>query len=447
MSHFEASLSQSNPSRARVLAVLDAALDAADPEKAIRQCMTLSGDRLHIGDRLYSLAEYQHIYVIGGGKAGAAMAKAVEAILGDHITGGVVNTKYGYTKPTRIVRINEAGHPIPDEAGLSGAHHMLDIARKASEDDLILCLISGGGSALMTAPVEGVTLADMQQLTDALLGSGATINEINAIRKHLSQLKGGHLARLAYPATVISLILSDVVGSPLDVIASGPTVPDSATYAEARAIIDRYGIAENIAESISAHLTRAEVETPKAGDPIFEHVQNQIIASNQVAAQTALAHARDRGFNSLLLSTHIEGEAREVAKVFAGVAHDIAKHERPLSRPACLIAGGETTVTLHGEGRGGRNQEMALAAALKLDGLGKDAMVITLATDGTDGPTSAAGAIADGTTVERARAAGLDPWDYLANNDSYTFWQQLGDLLVTGPTNTNVNDLIFVFVL
>ncbi|MBN1286232.1 MAG: glycerate kinase [Anaerolineae bacterium] len=447
MSHFDPALFKNNPSRELAFSVLDAALDAADPVKAVKRHVQFDGSMLRTGDRTYDLAQHEHLYVVGGGKAGAAMASAVEDILGDRITAGVINVKYGYTNPTRYIEINEAGHPIPDEAGVNGARRMLDLARAAGARDLVLCLISGGGSALMTAPAAGVTLADMQQLTEALLRSGATINEINAIRKHLSQIKGGHLAHLAYPATVVSLILSDVVGSPLDVIASGPTVPDGATFADARAIIARYGIAGDIPASITAHLARAEVETPKAGDPVFERVQNQIIAGNDIAAQAALEQACFLGFNSMILSTYVEGEAREVAKVFAAVAREILVCQRPLRRPACLIAGGETTVTLHGAGRGGRNQEMALAAAPRLDGLGEDVMVIALATDGTDGPTDAAGGIADGTTLTRARAAGLDLWAHLANNDSYHFLQRLGDLIVTGPTNTNVNDLIFVFVL
>ncbi len=446
MSHFDPALLRDKESRRLAFTVLDAALDAADPIKAINRYMQLNGDILRVGVQTYDLTQYHHIYAIGGGKAGAAMAAALEGLLGARLTGGLVNTKYGYTMPTHCIQINEAAHPVPDAAGAFGTLQMLEIARRAGPDDLIFCLISGGGSALMVAPVEGVTLADIQHLTDTLLGSGATINEINTIRKHLSQIKGGQLARIAQPATVVSLILSDVVGNPLDVIASGPTVPDSATFADARAVIARYGIADALPARIIAYLEHGTPETPKAGDPAFARVHNQIIASNRVAAQAARDRASEMGFNNMILSTYIEGEAREVAKVFAGIAREIAAHECPLTRPACLIAGGETTVTLHGKGHGGRNQEMALAAALHLDRLGEDVMVISLATDGTDGPTDAAGGIADGTTLARARAAGLDAWAYLADNDSYTFLAALGDLIITGPTNTNVNDLIFVFV-
>ena len=446
MSHFDPALFKHSDTRRRAFAVLDAALDAADPYEAVIRQVRRDGDALTIGGRAYDLSRFRRVYAIGGGKASAAMAQAVEAALGDRLTAGLVNVRYGYTKPTRVIEINEAGHPIPDEAGVEGARRMALMASEAGADDLVLCLISGGGSALMTLPVEGVSLADIQQLTDALLRCGATINEINAIRKHLSQIKGGHLARLAYPATVVSLILSDVVGSPLDVIASGPTVPDTTTFADARAVIARYGIADQTPARILEHLAGGAPETPKAGDPIFERVHIVIVASNEVAAQAALEQARALGFNSLILSTYIEGEAREAAKVFAGVAREIAAHGRPLPRPACVIAGGETTVTLRGKGRGGRNQELALAAALGLAGLSAEVMIIALATDGSDGPTDAAGGVADGTSVARARALGLDPWAHLAANDSYPFLERLGDLIVTGPTNTNVNDLTLIVV-
>ncbi len=433
-----------NDARRLAFRVIEAALAAVDPAAAVKKHLRLAGDTLHIGDQAYDLSHRRRIYVTGGGKASASMARAVEEVLGDRITAGIVNTKYGYTQPAARIEVNEAGHPIPDTAGMEGTRRMVEMARAAGPDDLVLCLISGGGSALMAAPAAGIPLEAVQQLTEALLRSGATINEINAVRKHLSQIKGGQLAWMAQPAAVAALILSDVVGSPLDVIASGPTVPDSTTFADARAAIARRGIGGAVPESIAAHLEAAAAETPKSE---FSHVQNLIIGDNAAAAQAAWQEACCLGFNALILSTHIEGEAREVAQVFAAIAREIAAHGRPMRRPACIIAGGETTVTVEGSGRGGRSQEMALAAALKLDGLGEDAMVVTLATDGTDGPTDAAGGIADGTTLARARRAGLDPWAFLANNDSYPFLEKLGDLIVTGPTHTNVNDLVFVFAL
>ena len=300
----------------------------------------------------------------------------------------------------------------------------------------------------MTLPVEGITLDDITSLTQALLRSGATINEINAIRKHLSQLKGGHLSRLAHPAQVISLIVSDVIGNPLDVIASGPTSPDPTTFAQAYAVLKNYDLLQDVPPAIVHHLKQGMEghipETPKIDDEAFRRTQNVIIASNEQAAQAALEKARQFGLNTLLLSTFVQGEAREVAQVFAAIAKEIAHSGQPVPRPACIVAGGETTVTVRGHGLGGRNQELALAAAPLIAGLDNIA-VIALGTDGTDGPTDAAGAVSTGRTIERAVEKGLQVADYLANNDAYHFFQVLGDLIITGPTNTNVNDLIFIF--
>jgi glycerate 2-kinase len=440
---------QTRERRSKALAILAAALEAVDPEEAIKDQVFLTDDKLRIGERVYDLSYYRRIIVVGGGKAGASMAKAIEEILGPRIVAGLVNVKYGHTADTRAIKVNEAGHPIPDEAGLDGARRIQELAKGAGEGDLVLCLISGGGSALLPLPSEGITLADLQTLNDALLRCGATINEINAVRKHLSRIKGGGLAHLAYPAELVSLILSDVVGNPLDVIASGPTVADGSTFAQACSVIKKYGLWREIPPSVAERLRQGRdglvPETPKAGDPLFARTYNLVVGSNEIAARAAIARARELGFNTLLLSTFVEGEAREVGRVFAAVAKEIAYSGQPVRRPACVVAGGETTVTLRGQGKGGRNQELALAAALEIAGLG-EAMVIGLATDGTDGPTDAAGALADGTTIERARGRGLEAARYLADNDSYHFFEALGDLIVTGPTNTNVNDLTFVFV-
>lgn len=440
---------ESREKRKTILPILSAALQAVDPVAAVRRYVYLDDNTLHIGDQTYELRQYENIYVVGGGKAGGSMARAVEDILGNRITAGVINTKHGYVADTKIVRINEAGHPLPDAQGMAGAREMVDLVRGASEDDLVLCLISGGGSALMTLPVEGISLKDMEALTSALLRCGATINEINTIRKHLSQIKGGNLSRVAFPAEVVSLILSDVVGNPLDVIASGPTVPDSSSFAESWEIVERYKLADELPSTIIEQLRKGKdgkiADTPKQGDPIFSRTYNMIIGSNEIASRAALDEARDAGLHTMLLSTYVEGEAREVAHVFCAIAREILHSGQPLSRPACVVAGGETTVTIRGDGKGGRNQELALAAAIRLDGM-DEVMIVALATDGTDGPTDAAGAIADGSTLRRARAKKLLAREYLANNDSYRFFDQLDDLLITGPTNTNVNDLTFVFV-
>ena len=434
--------------RTQAMQVLAAALRAVDPAEAVRRKLRLEGQTLFVGDEAYDLNRYREIYVVGGGKASVAMAQAVEEVLGDRITDGMVNTKYGYTAPLKRIAINEAGHPVPDDNGLGGGRRMLELAERAGENALVICLISGGGSALLVSPVEGITLADKQQLTQALLRCGATINEINSLRKHLSYMKGGNLARIAYPARIAALILSDVVGNPLDVIASGPTVPDTSTFAEAYDVLLRYDIIDQVPAEVLAHLRRGlagEIaDTPKPGDPVFASVQNLLVASNEIAAEAAVDQARKLGFNTLFLTNFIEGEAREVAKVMAALAREVDRSGRPVARPACIVSGGETTVTIRGKGKGGRNQELSLAAALKIAGIPAVA-VISLATDGSDGPTDASGAVVDGETVERAKVAGLDPWTYLAANDSYNFLERLDDLLITGPTNTNVNDLIFVF--
>lgn len=430
-------------------ALADAALAAVDPAAAIRAHVRRDGDQLLVADREYDLSRYRRVFVVGAGKASAPMAAALADILGERLTGGWVNVKHGFGLPVPGVTIHEAGHPVPDQAGVDGTQAMVELLRSASEDDLVLCALSGGGSALMMLPADGLALDDIQAMTATMLRSGATINELNALRKHLDLVKGGGLARLAAPATLVALILSDVVGNPLDVIASGPTVADTTTYTAVARILQRYDLWDQLPVPVVARV-RAGVageipDTPAADDPIFDHVQNVIVGSNGQAAEAALAKARALGFHTLLLTTYVEGEAREVAKVLAAIARELVYEGRPLRRPACVVLGGETTVTLRGHGRGGRNQEMSLAAAPALAGL-DGALLLTLATDGNDGPTDAAGAFADGTTLARAAVLGLDPAAYLANNDAYAFFEALGDLLITGPTRTNVNDLALVLV-
>jgi len=435
-----------------VEAIQDASLAAVEPGEAVQRAVRCVGDTLFVGQRRYDLEGFDRLWVVGGGKAAAPMAAALWRLLGGRVAGGVVNVKYGHSLPPEqscgSVTVVEAGHPTPNEAGEAGATRIVATISDLTPRDLVLVVIAGGGSALMPLPAEGVSLADKQAMTGALLRCGATIVEMNAVRKHLSALKGGQMARLAHPATVVSLVLSDVVGNPLDVIASGPTVPDTTTFADARHVLEKYDLLDKaplpVVARFEAGLAGEVADTPKPGDPVFERVQTEIIGSNELAAQAAVAKAHELGLNSLLLSTFIEGEAREVAKVFAGIGKGMARHGWPLSPPACLVAGGETTVTIRGEGKGGRNQELALAAALAIEGW-DDLCVVGLATDGTDGPTDAAGAVAWGDTVARARALGLDAEAYLANNDSYHFWGALGDLIVTGPTKTNVNDLVLVF--
>jgi hydroxypyruvate reductase len=347
------------------------------------------------------------------------------------------------------IKVVEAGHPVPDEAGLRGTREMIDLLSQTGEADLVFCLISGGGSALSPAPADGLSLGDKQEVTRQLLACGATIHEINSIRKHLSRIKGGHLARLAWPSTLVSLILSDVIGDDLDTIASGPTVPDPSTFYDCLRTLNRYGLTEAVPPPALRHLeagARGELpETPKSGDPAFRRTQNVIVGSNTLALVASQEKARNLGYNSLILSSSIQGETREVARIHTAIAKEIVSTGNPISPPACLISGGETTVTVQGSGKGGRNQEFALASALDIEGL-PNVLVLSGGTDGTDGPTDAAGALADGDTVERGRFKGLDAESYLANNDSYNFFKLLEDLLVTGPTLTNVMDLRLVMV-
>jgi hydroxypyruvate reductase len=377
------------------------------------------------------------------------MAKALEDLLGGRISGGVLVVKDGHGLPLKRVRICEASHPVPDERGVRGTLEILDLLSGAGERDLVICLISGGGSALLIAPSEGVDLADKQATTRSLLACGATIHEINTIRKHLSRAKGGRLAEAAYPARVVSLILSDVVGDDLDVIGSGPTVPDRSTFRDTLDILTRYEIWDRIPAAVRARVVEGVEgrlpESPKPGAPAFARCSQVLVGSCLRALAAASEKAVQLGYRSLVLSSKAEGEAREVAKAFAAIGKEIRSSGLPLSPPACVLIGGETTVTLQGDGRGGRNQEFVLAGALALDGL--DGIVLLAAgTDGTDGPTDAAGAVADGRTCAAARALGLDPHAFLKRNDSYAFFKGLGDLIITGPTRTNVMDVYLLLV-
>jgi glycerate 2-kinase len=438
--------------------ILSAALQAVDPAVAVARFVTRSADKLSIADRVYDLKKIRYIWLVGAGKAGAPMASAIYEILGDELAQGIVIVKEGYaghfsrpdgfSQTSRVLSILEAGHPVPDERGVQGAMRIGDLLRGAQADDLVICLISGGGSALLVSPVSGVSLEDLQHLTATLLACGADIYEINTLRKHLEQLKGGGLARLSAPAQVVSLVLSDVIGDPLEVIASGPTAPDPSTFQDAWNILERYNMVSRTPTAIRNYLEQGlqglNPETPKPGDKLFDHTHNVIIGSNLQAAQAALAQAQACGYNTLLLTTALQGEARQAGRFLAAVGRQIAVTGQPLPRPACLVVGGETTVTLQGSGLGGRNQELALGAVADLAGLA-DTALITLATDGGDGPTDAAGAIVTGETQERAHQMGLYPDSFLARNDAYHFFEALDDLLKPGPTLTNVNDLAFVF--
>ena len=435
--------------RADARRIFDAGVAAVDPTAAVQRAVTRQGDALSVAGEVYDLRQYAHIYVIGAGKAGATMAQGLETVLQDRLTAGTVTVKYGHLAPVARVALYEAGHPIPDAAGVRGAEAMMQVAQQAGADDLVFCLLSGGGSALIPAPCAGVTLEEKQQLTSLLLACGASIDELNTLRKHLSRLKGGQLARLVAPARLITLILSDVVGDRLDVIASGPTVPDASTFADCHAIVSRYGLLDQLPPSIRGHLQRGSAgqapETPKAGEPIFARQQTVLIGSNRMALQAAAQQARNLGYTPMILTSAVQGEAREIARMHAAIADEIRRSGLPLPPPACILAGGETTVTLRGNGKGGRNQEFALAAAMDIDGL-DGVVMLSGGTDGTDGPTNAAGAIADGETARRARALGLSPEEAIQRSDSYYFFEALDDLLITGPTGTNVMDIYMLLV-
>jgi len=429
--------------------IFRAGLKAVDPERAVQKYVRRQGNQLFVGDCSYILDSYKRIFLIGAGKGTAPMAKALENILGERLTNGLIIVKYGHGIPLEKTQILEADHPIPDDAGLRATKELLKQVQECTEEDLIMCAFSGGGSALLPAPSSPITLDQKQATTHLLLECGATINEINAIRKHLSRSKGGWLAKEAYPATIVSLLLSDVIGDRLDVIASGPTVPDESTYSDCIKIIDRYELSDRLPISVAEYFKKGAAgslpETPKAGDPVFSKVQNLIVGNNRESLLAAKERALSLGYNTIVLSSQIEGEAREVAHVFAAIGKEISQANLPISPPACVIAGGETTVTIQGDGRGGRNQELALACAIAIDGWGGISL-LSAGTDGTDGPTDAAGAIVNGTTCKRARQTNLDPRDFLLANDSYTFFGSLGDLLKTGPTRTNVMDIICMLV-
>ncbi len=411
------------------LRIFKAALRAADPVQAVLRHVRREGETLLAGTQRYDLRSFHNIYVIGAGKASARMAFAIERLLGRRISGGLINAPAA--AKLRRIDVNVAGHPIPDRNGVAGSRRIAQIASQATAEDLVICLISGGASALLPLPARGITLAQKQKITRSLLHSGATIHEINCVRKHLSAIKGGKLARLAEPATLLTLILSDVIGDNLHAIGSGPTVPDPTTLADARAICAKYGIEAEFPE---------DAETPKKFPASIV-----MVGSNALAVEAAVDEAKRLGYNTMILSTVIQGEAREVARVHAAIASEIYRYGRPIPRPACVISGGETTVTIRGRGLGGRNQEFALAAAIEIAGL-RRAVILSAGTDGIDGPTDAAGAIADSTTIARAQALGLDAAQLLANNDSYRFFNAIGDLIKTGPTGTNVADIQLILI-
>ena len=424
------------------LDILEAALAAIDPAVLLRQRLVIAEDILRIDDLTVPLAG-RRVWILSVGKAGVPMASAAESLLGcKRIAGGVALTREGYGGSTEVVRVIEAGHPIPD--GTVGADAIAGLSNQVGPDDLVLCLLSGGGSALLASPPAGVSLSDLARTTELLLHSGATIDEVNTVRRHVSRLQGGRLMARLHPATVITLILSDVIGDRLESIASGPTVPDPTSFADARAVLQRWGLWARIPGSIRSLIlcgVASEIpDTPKPGDPIFETARTILLGNNDTAAGAAAAAARAFGFEVHSHSTPLIGEAREAG---LQLAEQAIRRAESASTKWGLIAGGETTVTVRGDGLGGRNQEVALTAALRLEGI-QGLSLATLATDGTDGPTDAAGAVIDGETVSLARQRGMDPAAALERNDSHALLNATHDLLWTGPTRTNVADLCLI---
>lgn len=448
--------------RADAEAIFRAALERVDPVPMMKRVLRLEGDVLvaatELGSARFDLSAFDRVVVTGMGKATARMALGLEEILGDRIASGLVAVKSGHVETLRRVRLVEASHPVPDASSARAADEVLAFAETFDARTLVVTLISGGGSALLCAPARDaggrplLTLDEKKEVTRALLACGATIHEMNCVRKHLSRIKGGRLARAYAPAASLNLLLSDVVGDDLDVIASGPTVPDPTTFADALGVVRRHGLLDRIPAAARRALEDGAAglheETPKPGDPAFERATNVLIGTNHQALLAAEAKARALGYATLVLTSRLTGEARDAALTLLGIGEDIALSRFPLRPPACLIAGGETTVTLRGAGKGGRNQEMALAflAALPRSRAARDILLLAASTDGNDGPTDAAGAFSSLTIAEHARALGLDPNAFLAANDSYRFHEAAGSLLKTGPTNTNVSDVAVLMV-
>lgn len=438
----------SSPIKPLLKKILSRGLDAVDAHAAVDRAISRDGADLIIGRRRYDLNNYERVVVIGAGKATAPMARAAEQRLGHWVQSGFIVVKQGHGLPMKRILVAEAGHPVPDRSGQRAAAKLCAMVSALGRRDLLIVLLSGGASSLLPAPVAGVTLADKQRTTEALLRCGATIREINTVRKHLSRLKGGRLAE-STEATVVTLILSDVLGDDLSTIASGPTVPDPTTYRDAIAILKRYRIWMTVSQRVRQHLDRGRQglvsETPKPGSPLFRRVHHHIVGNNGVAVRAVARAARDAGFRTILQEA-ITGEAREAGQRFGAMAKTVLRNGRPLQRPCCLVAGGETTVTVTGKGTGGRAQEFVTAAALEIAGLAK-VWVVAIGTDGTDGPTDAAGAVVDGDTVARAQRLQINLAGALKRHNTYPALKKLQQLIVTGPTGTNVNDLYLLLVL
>ncbi len=424
-------------------AIFRAGVAAVDPEELVKSALDLSDGNLTVGGDRYYLDHLRKIYLLGAGKAAGRMARGVEAVLGTRITGGMVIVPRGTAIDLRVAEVRFGAHPIPDQSGVQATEELITIARNARGDDLIIMLLSGGGSALLPAPSDEISLKDIRLLTGTLLKCGASIGELNMIRKHLSRVKGGGLARLASPVRVITLILSDVVDDDSAVVASGPPAPDPPTFRDCLEILDRYGIREWVPSRIRERLERGRggmiPETPDDSDPVFQKVRNVVIGNNRIALMGAAEKARELGYKPVIISDRVAGDTRRVSELHCALTTAVMRSSQP-KKPICLLSGGETTIAIKGSGRGGRNTEFVLASAREITGW-QGITILSGDTDGIDGSSPAAGAICDGATLARGERLSLSPEDYLERNDSYTYFQALGDLLMTGPTGTNVMDL------
>ena len=429
--------------------IIEASLKAVDPYQLIEEQVIRRGDSLFISGReQVNLSDFERIFLCGAGKGAAPIAKAMEEILGNDLNGGDIIVKYDHLAELKKVNLHEAAHPVPDKNGLEATKILLHHLDTLTERDCVFVLLTGGGSALLESLPEEIQLEDLQKLSSVLLKCSATIHEINCIRKHISLIKGGQLARKIHPARCITLVLSDVIGDDLSVIASGPTSPDPTSFNTALSILDKYEITTQIPEVILNYLRKGAngklMDTPKNDDELFQAVSNIIIGNNRLALNKARETAESLGYKTIILTSMLQGEAKEIAKVVASIITEIQATGTPLEKPACVLLGGEPTVKIEGSGKGGRNQELALAVALTH--ISESYTCVSIGSDGTDGPTDAAGAIVDHTTLSRAENARLNPQEYLKNNDAYNFFAPLGDLVITGPTGTNVMDIVFALI-
>jgi glycerate 2-kinase len=425
-----------------------AGVESVLPERLIANVMSLRDNCLKIGSMIFSLESIENIYVIGAGKASAMMGAEVEKILGNYITEGHIVVKYGYSCELKYIDVTEAGHPVPDSNGFRATREIIKIASSSGCNDLVICLLSGGGSSLLSDAPEGCSLQDMIKVNDLLITSGASISEINAVRKHLSEIKGGHLARIVYPAALVNLILSDVPGDQLDVIASGPTVPDPTTYFQALKVLDMYGLTTIVPNGILTILKDGDngkrPETPKTGDPVFEGTHNILVGSNRLALEAAKNRALEFNINAIIIDDMLQGDVSTVAEYLVETAMKF-KNDHDEVKPVCLLFGGETVVKVRGRGKGGRNQHLALLSAILLQNK-PGITILSSGTDGNDGPTDAAGAVVDSVTIAEAFLKGIDPGKYLTEFDSFQFFKKAGGHILTGPTMTNVMDIIVVLV-